>query len=220
MRCSRCGHIDNRSDIFYCPRCSTSLGRGIGLLPAYTSQATQLAARPSRPDAAPIRPGEFDAGRYPATAQSISQARYQAVEALNEGNPLWGIWKHIEALKAFLEANKYIHIQDELQKQAYTRFHQQMIDGQLAQRAAEQQDTILREQLLRKSMMLAEAIKNITALIDNSSMADLPDELKADIINMLYRQAEAWIFRIDTPSVPFPPSQPYNGTVIINADEF
>ena len=220
MRCSRCGHIDNRPKIFYCPRCSTSLGRGIGLLPAYTSQATQLAAQPSRQGAALARPGEFDTRSYPAAIQSIYQARYQAEELLNEGNPLWGLIKHFKALQAWLEANKYISIQGELQKQAYTRFQQQAIDGQLAQRAAEQQDAILREQLQRKSMMLAEAIKNITALVDDSSMAELPDELKADIINMLYQQAEAWIFRIDTPSPPVTPSRPYNGTVIINADEF
>ena len=221
MRCSRCGHIDNRPDIFYCPRCSSSLGRGVGLLPAATSQSSQLAPQSVSQQTALAARQAYEVSSYPVAIQRVYWDRYQAEEALNRDNPFWELFlKHFKAFEALQEAKKYIPIQQELQKQAYVRSQQLVIDGELARRTAEQRDAIAREQVLRRSMMLAEAIEQITELFTNGPMAALPDEIKAELINRFIQQTEQWIFRADTPPSPNPQPRTSNGGIVIDADEF
>lgn len=222
MRCSRCGYIDNRSGIYYCPQCGGSFGRGLGQLPASTStsQSTQLAVQFGPGPAVLAVRQAYDASSYPAAIQRVYQERYRAVEALNQGNPFWEPFlKHIAAYRALQKAKEYLPIQDELQKQAYVKYHQQEVEMELARRRAEQTDIIQHDQLLRRTAMLAEVMAGIPELFSSGPMASLPDEVKADLILRLYQQVEQWA---STNPMMLPPTAtpPRSGITVIDADEF
>ncbi len=223
MRCNSCGHIDNRPGIYYCPQCGGSFGRGVGQLTAYTSQSTQLAVQSGPGPAVLAVRQAYDASSYPGAIQRIYQERIRAEEALNQGNPFWEPFlKHIAAYRALQQAKAYLPIQDELQKQAYVQYQQQVVEMELARRRAEQMDAILREQLLRRSAMLAEIMVYIAELLSSGSMASLPDEIKADLILRFYQQAEQWAFTQSMLLAPTatPPQLPNSGITVIDADEF
>lgn len=225
MRCNSCGYIDNRSGIYYCPQCGGSFGRGVGRLPAstYTSQSTQLAVQSGPGPAVLAVRQAYDASSYPSAIQRVYQERYRAVEALNQGNPFWEPFlKHIAAYRALQQAKAYLPIQDELQKQAYVQYQQQAIEMELARRRAEQMDAILRDQLLRRSVMLAEVMAYIAELFSSGPMASLPNEVKADLILRFYQQAEQWAFTNSMllPPTATPPRLPNSGITVIDADEF
>jgi len=223
MRCSSCGHIDNRSGIYYCPQCGGSFGRGVGRLPANVSRSTQLAVQAGPGPAVLAVRQAHDVSSYPAAIQRIYLERYRAEEALNQGNPFWEPFlKHIAAYKALQQAKAYLPIQDELQKKAYVQYQQQVVEMELARRRAEQMDAILREQLLRRSAMMAEVMGYIAELFSSGQMASLPDEVKADLILRFYQQAEQWAFTNSMliPPTATPPRLPNNGITVIDADEF
>lgn len=223
MRCSRCGYIDNRSGIYYCPQCGGSFGRGVGQLPAYTSQSTQMAVQSGPGPAALAVRREYDVSSQPAAIQRVYQERYWAEEALNQGNPFWEPFlKHIAAYRALQHAKAYLPIQDELQKQAYVQYQQQVVEMELARRRAEQNDIILRDQLLRRSVMLAEVMGYVAELFSSGPMANLPNEVKADLMLRFYQQAEQWVFTNSMllPPTATPPRLPLNGITVIDADEF
>jgi len=165
----------------------------------------------------------YDASSYPSAIQRIYQERIRAEEALNQGNPFWEPFlKHIAAYRALQQAKAYLPIQDELQKQAYVKYHQQEVEMELARRRAEQMDVIQREQLLRKSEMLAVVMEYIAQLFSSGQMASLPDEVKADLILRFYQQAEQWAFTQSMllPPTATPPQLPNSGITVIDADEF
>ena len=225
MRCNSCGHIDNRSGLYYCPQCSGSFGRGVGRLPASTStsQSTQLAVQSGPGPAALAVRQAYDVSSYSGAIQRIYQERYRAEEALNQGNPFWEPFlKHIAAYRALQKAKAYLPIQDELQKQAYVQYQQQVVEMELARRRAEQMDFILRDQLLRRSAMLAEVMGYVAELFSSGPMASLPNEVKADLILRFYQQAEQWAFTNSMllPPAATPPRLPNSGITVIDADEF
>ncbi len=225
MRCSRCGYIDNRSGIYYCPQCGGSFGRGLGRLSASTStsQSTQLAVQFGPGPAVLAVRQAYDASSYPAAIQRVYQERYRAVEALNQGNPFWEPFlKHIAAYRALQKAKEYLPIQDDLQKQAYVKYHQQEVEMELARQREEQNDIILRDQLLRRSVMLAEVMGYVAELFSSGPMASLPDEVKTDLMLRFYQQAEQWVFTHSMllPPTATPPRLPNNGITVIDADEF
>lgn len=222
MRCSNCGHNDNRSGISYCSRCSSPLSRGRGgrSLQSRSPRLTQ-APVPVRQAPLAIQNG-FDVSNFPAVLQRVYWENYQAQEMLNRGNPFWGlIGKHKAAYVALEKTKEYAAIQEDLQKQAFVRYQQQSIDHELARRQAEMASAILQEELQRRMEMAAGMMVQVETLFSSEPMTSLPDEAKAELIAKFLHHAEQWIFSYNLPSAPDTPGTLLNdGPTVIDADEF
>ena len=222
MRCSSCGHVDNRPGIVCCSRCGSPLDQSVEQLPGNTPPSNQLIVpSESQQTAIDVR-RDFDVSGFSTNIQKVLWERYRAEEALNQGNPLWEPFlKHVAAYKAKKKAEEYIPLRDELQKEAFIRLQRQGIDGELAHRQAEQTDAILYEQLLRRGGMLAEVMNQIERLFSAGQLDSLPDEIKAEMISRFFQQAEQMIFSNVTPTAHnAAPQALNNGITVIDADEF
>ena len=220
--CMNCNHMDHRPGIIYCSNCGRQIAN---LLPPVTQ--TPAGALPI-PQAMPLtsqslvrqRPAQSRA----ITPQSMHMELYQAQEALMQGDPFWRrIGKHLAAYQTREQAKESLNDLAELQKHTLIRARQQIVDAEFARRQAEYEDAILQEQLTRRKNMMANYLYELNQEFSGERYANVPDEIKADIINSLFRQAEEMVFS--------PTNFPINGqggrtrnadddVIIIDADEY
>lgn len=221
--CMNCNHIDNRPGIIFCPRCGSQL---FNLLPPVTQ---------STADSPPISPvmsvntqslvREGPEQSRAITPHSMYRELYQAHETLMQGDPFWKrLGKHLAAYQTREQATESLDDLAKLQRETLIRARQQIVDAEFARRQAEYEDAILREQLTRRANMMADYLDQLSQLFSADRYANVPDEIKADIINSLFRQAEEMIFTANNPIIDghvLPRSLNNNDDVIlIDADEF
>ena len=222
VACTRCSHIDRRPNITFCPRCggpTQPLNPPTALVPSGGPQLPTLPAV-SNHALVPQEPEQSTA----ITPRSISQELYLAQEALMSGDPVWRwIGRHLAAYQTREQAKESLEDLARLQKETFVRVRQQVIDAELARRQAEFEDGILREQLTRRANMMADFLEQLNQVFNSDRYESVPDEIRADIINSLYKQAEEMAFRptnliIDSRTDPWPDDD--DDVTIIDADEF
>lgn len=220
--CNLCNHVDPRPEISFCPRCAAPLQN---MLPSATSA-------PSDGSLSPVVPAMSShplVRRAPEqttaiTPQSIHRELYLAQDALMRGDPFWRwIGKHLAAYQTRQQAKESIEDLAKLQRETFVRTRRQVVDAEMARRKAEFEDAILQEQLARRALMMANYLDQLNQVFSTDRYENLPDEIRADIINGLYKKAEEMAFKptnviIDGRSMRWPDDD--EDVTIIDADEF
>ena len=113
-----------------------------------------------------------------------------------EGDPIWKwLGKHLAAYQTRERAKESLNDLAELEKETLIRVRQQIIDAEFARRQAKYEDAIQQEQLTRRRNMMADYLYELNKEFSDNRYANVPDEIKADIINSLFRQAEEMVFK-------------------------
>jgi hypothetical protein len=98
-----------------------------------------------------------------------------------------------------------------------------MVDAEFARQQAEYEDAILREQLTRRRNMMADYLYELNQEFSGERYANVPDEIKADIINSLFTQAEEIAFSPTNFAITSQGARSRNAdddVIVIDADEY
>ena len=192
--CMNCNHRDQRPGLVYCPRCGSQL---FNLLPPITQSPDSLApVSPVTPVSRLSLVRQGSEQKRVITPHSMNRDLYQTEEELMEGDPVWKwLGKHLAAYQTRERAKESLNDLAELQKEALIRVRQQIVDAEVARRQAEYEDAIQQEQLTRRRKMMADYLYELNQEFSDNRYANVPEEIKADIINSLFRQAEEMVFK-------------------------
>ena len=221
MRCTSCGYDDYRHDISVCSQCQSPI---YGRLPS----RQLLAGQTSFPLATQVTnlalAQNMNTGGGNTSLQRVCRELYQSIEAVERGDPLWELFgKHRAAYRAKQHAKDAYPELVKIQQEAYLEMKRQLAGAELARREAEFMDAIQREQLMRRAGSLADFLSMLNQLFADARFASLPDEIKGDIINSLYKRGEEMMFT--APNMLYSngyalPRYEDESVTIIDVDEF
>ena len=221
MRCTECGYEDYQYDLDFCPQCNNAISDPSPTLPLVVERSSL----PTLPQESRLaRAQSLDTGGGNASLQRVYRDLYESVEAVERGDPLWEFYgKHLAAYKAKQEAKGTYEELVKIKQAAYLEMKRQIARAELAWSQAQFTDAIQREQLMRRARLLTDLLDMINQVFAADKYANLHDEIKADLINSLYKHAEDMVFT--EPNMPVPNGRPLSGSAddrvtIINVDEF